>query len=49
MASSLSENHKSKYSHPEYDDRTIEALMRYFRFNEYGELKWFLDSMKRGK
>jgi DNA-binding Lrp family transcriptional regulator len=48
MADSMSANSSSsvpsrrKYRHSDYDDRQIDALMRYFRFENYAELKWFL-------
>ena len=51
MADSMSANSSSsvpsrkKYRHSDYDDRQIDALMQYFRFENYAELKWFLRSM----
>jgi hypothetical protein len=36
-----------KYRHSEYEDRQIDGLMRYFRLQNYGELKWFLRGMKK--
>ena len=36
---------RKKYMHPDFDDSTIEGLMRYFRFASYGELRWFLSSV----
>jgi hypothetical protein len=36
---------RKKYRHPDFDDSTIEGLMRYFRFASYGELRWFLNSV----
>lgn len=35
-----------KYSHPEYSDRQIDGLMRYFRFDTYLE---FVDFLKKYK
>jgi hypothetical protein len=39
------DKNRKKYGHPEYDDSIIEALMRYFRFRTYDELRWFLSSI----
>ncbi len=36
-----------KYGDPEYDDKTIEALMRYFKIDSYAELLEFLVSTKK--
>lgn len=36
-----------KYQDPAYDDKTIEGLMNYFKFGTYGELRWFLQCVKR--
>lgn len=47
--SSSSVPSRKKYRHSEYDDRQIDALMRYFKFENYAELKWFLRSAKRAK
>jgi len=33
---------RQKYHHLEYDDKTIEGLMHYFKFQTYSELRWFL-------
>jgi len=43
------DRNRKKYGHPEYEDSTIEALMRYFRFQTYGELRWFLSSISRNR
>ena len=48
-AKANSPNEKRRYEHPEYDDSTIEALMKYFKFNAYSELCWFLGSVSRNK
>ncbi|HEY7506918.1 MAG TPA: hypothetical protein VH621_04890 [Nitrososphaera sp.] len=37
---------RTRYRHPEYSDRQIDGLMRYFRFETYVEL---LDFMKKCK
>lgn len=36
-----------KYGDPEYDDCTIEALMRYFKIDSYSKLLDFLVSTKK--
>jgi len=36
-----------KYWHSEYEDGQIDGLMRYFRLQDYSELKWFLRGMKK--
>lgn len=38
-----------KYQHSEYEDVQIDGLMRYFRLQDYGELKWLLRGMKKGQ
>jgi len=38
---------KKKYHHLEYDDRTIEGLMHYFKFQTYTELRWFLRCIRK--
>lgn len=38
---------RKKYAHPEYEDRQIDGLIKYFRFETYGELKWFLRGMRK--
>jgi hypothetical protein len=40
---------RKKYKHSEYDDLQIDALMQYFKFENYAELKWFLRSMGKTK
>jgi hypothetical protein len=40
-------NNKKKYYDPAYDDKTIEGLMSYFKFGTYGELRHFLQCVKR--
>jgi hypothetical protein len=49
IAGASSLERKKKYQHPEFDDNVIEGFMRYFGFKTYGELKWFLASMRRDK
>ena len=41
------DNSKKKYHNLEYDDRTIEGLMRYFKFQTYTELRWFLRRIRK--
>lgn len=36
-----------KYADPEYDDKTIEALMKYFRIDSYSELVDFFVTTKK--
>ena len=42
----LEKTERARYRHPEYSDRQIDGLMRYFRFETYIEL---LDFMKKYK
>lgn len=41
-SSSSTKPDRKKYAHPEYEDRQIDGLVRYFSFETYSELKWFL-------
>ncbi|MCI0564863.1 MAG: hypothetical protein MN733_40875 [Nitrososphaera sp.] len=41
--------HTERPRHPEYDEHAIEGLMRYFRFNTYPELRWFLNSLSKDR
>jgi hypothetical protein len=38
---------RRKYGDPEYDDKTVEGLMRYFKFDTYAELLSFLVRTKK--
>jgi hypothetical protein len=42
----LEKSERARYRHPEYSDKQIDGLMRYFRFETYIEL---LDFMKKYK
>jgi hypothetical protein len=45
--SSLPTPSHEKYQHSEYEDGQIDRLVRYFKLQDYGELKWFLRGMKK--
>ena len=49
MDANSSSSQRKKYRHSEYEDVQVDGLMRYFRFENYAELKWFLWGMKKGQ
>jgi hypothetical protein len=40
------EDKKKKYRHPEFDDREIEGLAKYFRIDGYPNLSVFLQKLR---
>ena len=48
-ANSSSSLLRIKYRDSEYEDVQVDGLMRYFRFENYAELKWFLRGVKKGE
>lgn len=38
---------KGKYRHPEYDDKEIEGMMRYFHLHSYSDLLQLLKNMRK--